>query len=83
MWNIFYTVSKSVNLLDQKNTQKRPQAPKPIFLGQESEKSENKIPIFDFFEKYRKFAHEISVHNRMVNRQFHRQSTRYLTMIGQ
>ena len=29
--------------LDQKNRQKRPQAPKPIFLGLESEKSENQI----------------------------------------
>ena len=35
--------------------QKRPQAPKPIFLGLESEKSETQI-IF-------KFAHDISVHN--------------------
>ena len=30
-------------ILDIKNTQKRPQAPKPIFLGLESEKSENQI----------------------------------------
>ena len=31
------------NILDQQNTQKRPQAQKPIFLGLESEKSENRI----------------------------------------
>ena len=37
-------------ILDIKNTQKRPQAPKPILLGLESEKSENHIPNFDFFE---------------------------------
>ena len=30
--------------------QKRPQARKPIFLGQESEKSENQIPYFEHFE---------------------------------
>ena len=29
--------------LDQQNMQKRPQAPKPIFLGLESETSENQI----------------------------------------
>ena len=40
-----------------------PQAKKPIFLGQESEKSENMIPILNIFEKYLKFAHEISVQN--------------------
>ena len=50
-------------ILDIKNMQKRPQAPKPIFLGLESEKSENQVPFFDFFEKYFKFAHEISVQN--------------------
>ena len=33
--------------LDIKNCQKRPQAPKPIFLGLESEKSGNGIPIFE------------------------------------
>ena len=43
--------------------QKHPQARKPIFLGQESEKSENGIPIFENFEKYLKFAQEISVQN--------------------
>ena len=49
--------------LDIKNCQKRPQARKPIFLGQESEKSENQVSFFEFFEKYLKFAHEISVQN--------------------
>ena len=43
--------------------QKRPQAPKPIFLGLQSETYENQIPNFDFIEKYMKFAHEISVQN--------------------
>ena len=33
-----------------KNMQKRPQAPKPIFLGLESEKSENQVPPFEKFE---------------------------------
>ena len=32
-------------ILDTKNMQKRPQAQKPIFLGLESEKYENNIPI--------------------------------------
>ena len=45
------------------NCQKRPQASKPIFLGQESEKSENMVPFFEFLEKSEKDAHEISVHN--------------------
>ena len=48
-------------ILDQQNMQKRPQAQKPIFLGLESEKSENWIPNFENFEKSMKFAHEISV----------------------
>ena len=43
-------------ILDIKNNQKRPQAQKPIFLGLESEKYENRIPYFDFF-KYLKCAH--------------------------
>ena len=30
-----------------KNVQKGPQAKKPIFLGLESEKSENQIPYFE------------------------------------
>ena len=47
--------------LDLQNTQTRPQAPKPIFLGLESEKSEIRVQYFDFFEKYLKCAHEISV----------------------
>ena len=33
-------VNKSMPFLDLKRCQKRPQAPKPIFLGQESENSE-------------------------------------------
>ena len=48
--------------LDQKNMQKRPQAQKPIFLGLESEKSENQIIILKKW-KYLKFTHKISVHN--------------------
>ena len=47
--------------LDHKNLQKRPQASKPNFLGLESEKSGNHIPIFENFEKYLKFAPEISL----------------------
>ena len=50
-------------MLDIKNTQKRPQAPKPIFLGLESERSENQVPNFEFFGKYLKFAHGFSVQN--------------------
>ena len=43
--------------------QKRPQAPKPIFLGLESEKYENMIPNFNLLEKCFKFAHGISAQN--------------------
>ena len=50
-------------ILDQENCKKRPQAQKPIFLDLESEKSENQVPTFEFFENYMKFAHEISVQN--------------------
>ena len=50
------------DFLDQKNTQKRPQAQKPTFLGLESEKSEVWIPDFEIFENSHKLAHEISVH---------------------
>ena len=49
--------------MDIKKRQKRPQARKPIFLGLESEKSENMIPHFEKNEKSMKFAHEISVQN--------------------
>ena len=49
--------------LDPKNKQKRPQAKKTIFLGLESEKSENQIPYFENFANSMKFAHAISVHN--------------------
>ena len=48
-------------ILDPTNKQKRPQAQKPIFLGLESEQSENMIPYFENFEKYLEFAHENSV----------------------
>ena len=41
--------------------QTRPQARKPIFLGLESENSENQIPNFENFEICFKFAHEFSV----------------------
>ena len=51
------------NFLDQQNCQKRPQAKKPIFLGQESEKSGNQVPKLENFVKSLKFAHEISVQN--------------------
>ena len=37
-------------ILDQQNMQKRHQAPKPKFVGLESEKSENMVPNFEFFE---------------------------------
>ena len=39
-------------ILDIQNTQKRPQAPKPIFVGLASEKSENRI-YFGNFENIR------------------------------
>ena len=38
------------NMLDIQNMQQRHRAPKPIFLGLESEKSENKVPHFENFE---------------------------------
>ena len=50
-------VNKSMISLDNKNMQKRPQARKPIFLGLESEKSENQVPNIENSEKYLKFAH--------------------------
>ena len=43
--------------------QKRPQARQPIFLGQESEKSENMVPHFEFFEKHIKDAPKKTVQN--------------------
>ena len=43
--------------------QKRPWAPKPIFLGLESEKSENMVPNFEMFEKYIKDAPNKTVLN--------------------
>ena len=51
------------DLLDIKNCQKRPQARKPIFLGLESEKSENMVPCFENFEKYIKDAPKKTVQN--------------------
>ena len=47
----------------QKTSKKRPQAKKPIFLGLESEKSENLVTHFEKHEEYLKLAHAISVHN--------------------
>ena len=38
------------NFVDSRNRQKRPQAPKPIFLGLESEKLENHIINLVCFE---------------------------------
>ena len=43
--------------VDIQNMQKRPQAPTPIFLGLESEKSENQVPSFKIFENNLKFTH--------------------------
>ena len=40
-------------ILDNKNMQKRPRAPKPIFLGLESEKNEKSYYKFGNFEKYK------------------------------
>ena len=48
---------------DFTNRQKRPQAPKPIFLGLESEKSENMVPHFEILEKYIKDAPKQTVQN--------------------
>ena len=50
-------------ILDLKNKQKRPQTQKPIFLGLESEKSENRIPNFEIFGKYIKDAPNKTVQN--------------------
>ena len=47
---------------DIQNMQTRPQAPKPIFLGLESEKYENWIPTFVFW-KYIKDAPKKTVQN--------------------
>ena len=46
-----------------KTSKKRPQARKPIFLGQESEKSEIRIPNSENFEKYIKDAPKKTVQN--------------------
>ena len=50
-------------ILDLKNMQKHPQARKPVFLGLESEKSENMVPVFENFEKSEKDAHKKSLQN--------------------
>ena len=50
-------VNKFMICWTEKNMQKRPQAKKPIFLGQESEKSENQVPTLENFQKYMKFVH--------------------------
>ena len=49
--------------LDHKNRQKSPQAQKPIFLGLESEKSENMVPNFENFERYITDAPKKTVQN--------------------
>ena len=55
---------KQINdFLDIKNCQKRPRAPKHIFLGLESEKSENMVPYFESFEKDVKDAPTKTVQN--------------------
>ena len=43
--------------------QKRPQAPKPIFLGLESEKSDNQVPTLENYGKYIKDAPQQTVQN--------------------
>ena len=59
-----YKYGKQIDdFLDIQKSQKRPQAPKPIFLGLESRKSENMIPNFENFEKYIKDAPNKSVQN--------------------
>ena len=45
-------VNKFMIFWTQKTFKKRPQAKKPIFLGLESEKSENLVQHFEIFEKY-------------------------------
>ena len=60
---IFEKCKQFGEFLDIKNNQKRRRAPKPIFLGLGSEKSENQVPNFGKFEKYLKFAYKLSVHN--------------------
>ena len=49
--------------LDKQNMRKRPQARKPIFLGQESEKSGDLVPNVEFFEKHIKDAPKKTVQN--------------------
>ena len=56
-------VNKLIIFWTPKKSQKRPQATKPIFLGQESGKSENLVPVFEICEKYIKDAPKKTVHN--------------------
>ena len=49
--------------MDTKKSQKRPQATKPILLGQESGESENMVPDFVKFETYIKDAPKKTVQN--------------------
>ena len=44
-------VNKLMIFWTQKTRKKRPQAKKPIFLGLESEKSENQVPKFEEYQK--------------------------------
>ena len=52
-----------MNLWTKKTRKNVPRPQKPIFLGLESEKSENLVPIFENFEKYEKDAHKKSLQN--------------------
>ena len=56
-------VNKSMIFWTCKNVEKRPRAPKHIFLGLKYEKYGNHIPHFDFFEKYEKDAHKKTMQN--------------------
>ena len=51
------------NFLDQQNRQKRPQAQKPISWVWILKNLKTGFYLLIFFEKYMKFAHEISVQN--------------------
>ena len=63
MWNIFNMVNKSVKYWTYKNKQTRHRAPQHLLLGLKSEKSGNLVSYFQNFEKYFKFAHDMSVQN--------------------
>ena len=49
--------------MEQQKQAKTSQAQKPIFVGLESEKSENQVPNFEILENYLKFTHGFSVQN--------------------